>query len=111
LAGTDALLETATMDSLLDVWNVAKPILEVGVVGALLFLMVRREGTKDKRLQELMEARVQDERTHGREILKMERDNHREMKELLKQYDMTLASTESTLESLAESLSDDSGGA
>ena len=81
-------------------WNVAKPIIEAGALGALLILTVRLWLKTTSMLEESTKQRVMDEKEHSKEIMKLQAEHNREMTELVRQYDGTLTAVHSTLRSL-----------
>lgn len=83
-----------------DIWNVVKPFVEFGIVGVLLYMMIRQARQDQRYLTKVLEDQVERERQHAKEKLQMERDCARQYVEMLKQVDMTMATVESTLASL-----------
>lgn len=84
-------------------WNTAKPIVEAGTLGALLILMIRLWRLANKEVREIMEVRVQTEKEHGKEILKISTECNRQMAGMVNQYNATLTSINETLSAMAES--------
>jgi hypothetical protein len=86
-----------------DFWNIAKPIVEAGVLGALLILIIRLWMVANKEVRATMELRVQAEKDHGKEILRISTEYNKQLAEMTRQYDLTLTSVNATLTAMAES--------
>lgn len=87
--------------SLVEFWGVVKPILEFGIVGTLLIIVLKSHAKKESIIESIMQERLGDERSHKEEIVALERERQREMKELMHQYEESLAAVEKTLDSLS----------
>ena len=87
--------------SLDEIWGIVKPILEFGIVGALLFMVIRGIRYKDSETKNALQELAKVERERGREMLALERDRNKELVELLRHYDELLSGVNVTLESLS----------
>lgn len=81
-------------------WDFIKPFLEFGIVGVLLWMTLKDRGKLGAKLTHVLEQQVLNEKEHGKEILAVERGCNKQIIELAKQMDMTMATVENTLESL-----------
>lgn len=92
------------MPSISEAWPVLKAILEVGAVGALLVLMVWFFRGASKDLKACLEKRVQDEKDHSKELMRLQTEHNKELVGVVRQYDETLTSVNATLDSLVEEM-------
>jgi hypothetical protein len=89
---------------MIDYWNIAKPIIEAGVLGALLLLTIRMWQAANKEVRTSMQDRVDAEKDHGKQLLKLQSENNRQMTELIRQYDSSLTAMNATLTALSENV-------
>lgn len=83
-----------------ELWALLKPIVEAGVLGALLILAVRLWISANKEVRQEMENRVLSEKEHSKELMRLQAVHAKELTDLLRQYDGTLIAVNSTLERL-----------
>lgn len=83
-----------------ELWSNVKPIVEAGVLGALLLLTIRLWLKSNREFRDSMEQRVLSEKEHSKELMKLQTGHAVEMMTVLKQYDMTLSTVNTTLEKL-----------
>jgi uncharacterized protein (UPF0371 family) len=94
------------MPSLGETWDVLKPILEVGAVGAMLLIMIRFFKGANSDLKTSLEDRLKDEKEHSKAIMKLQIEHNKEVSELTRKYDETLVGVSGTLDKLSERLGD-----
>ena len=82
------------------IWDVLKPILEVGAVGGLAVLMVWLWLRTQRELRDLNTARLNDSKEHSKELMRVQADHNREMASLIRQYDSTLTSVTLALDKM-----------
>jgi hypothetical protein len=57
------------MPSVDELWNVLKPLLEIGVVGAILIIVIRIWLRADRRYEKAMEERIREKEQHRQETV------------------------------------------
>lgn len=87
-----------------DFWNIAKPLVEAGVLGSLLLLIIRLWQAANKEVRTSMQDRVVAEKEHGKELLKIQSENNRQLTEVIRQYDASLTAMNATLTALSENV-------
>lgn len=85
-----------------DLWGTAKPLIEAGVLGAVLILAIRMWLHTGKKWEQMVDNYVKSEKEHSKEMLKLQTENNKELLKIVRQYDMTLTSVDSTLSKMAE---------
>lgn len=89
-----------------EAWDIIKPILEVGAVGAMLVIMIRFFRGANNDLKTSLEERLKDEKEHSKEKMKLQIEHNKELAELARKYDETLVGVSGTLDKLSERLGD-----
>ena len=84
------------MPSIREIWEVARPILEFGVVGAILLLAILACRGLYKDLKKSQEARIAEEHAHSDAFVT-----------LVRQMEATVAEVDKTLEELVKTLKED----
>lgn len=84
--------------------TIAKGILELGGLGALLILTVHLWIKSHKELKEEFDKRVLAEKEHSKELLKIQSEYNKQHMELIRQYDATLTSVNQTMTAMAEGM-------
>ena len=83
-----------------ELWDNVKPIVEAGVLGAMLLLMIRLWIMANKTAMKNMEERVKDEKEHSKAMLKLQTDHNKALAGLVRQYDTTLTAINATLDGM-----------
>lgn len=81
-------------------WPALKMYLGMGATGATAVLFAILWVRKDFETKKLNESRINSERDHSKELMKMQTDHSREMIGLIKQYDQQVSSVNKTLDEL-----------
>ena len=87
-----------------DFWTYGKPILEAGVLGAMLLLTIRMWIHTGNKWESMAQQTIDSERNHSKELLKLQMQNNNHLIEIIRQYDSTLSSVESTLTNLVDKI-------
>jgi hypothetical protein len=85
-----------------DLWTYAKPLVEAGVMGAMLVLMIRMWIHTGNKWEEMAQQTIDSEKEHSKELLKIQAQNNTSILSIVRQYDSTLSSVEATLTKLME---------
>lgn len=85
-----------------EIWTNIKPILEAGVLGAMLILVIRLWMIANKEVRTTMAERIQDEKEHSKDLIKVSSEHNRQMVDLVRQYDSTLTSVNSAMTTMMD---------
>lgn len=87
-----------------DIWTSVKPILEAGALGGMLILVIRLWVMANRIIREEMEKRVQAEREHGKELLRIQTDHSHKITDILQKYEQTLRAVHTSIQVLSDTI-------
>jgi hypothetical protein len=91
------------MPSVDELWNVLKPLLEIGVVGAILIIVIRIWLRADRRYEKAMEERIREKEQHRQETVRLHEKHSKEYLELVLKYEASLTSMNTAIQEFLDS--------
>ena len=85
-----------------DLLVIGKELLDSGVLGALVLLLICWGRRKDGELKECQEKRIEAGSDYRREMMELEREYRKEQSDQIRMYDASLNAMENTLQALMD---------